>query len=157
MAQSTTEVAPLLGTIAYDQSSPYNDLCPEINGIKTVSGCVATAIAQVMKFHNHPNQGKGSHSYTWNGQTLSVDFSTQTYDWTKIEPFYSNSSTTEQKVEIAKLMYHVGVSVDMDYDLASNGGSGAVTSKAVKTLYENFDYDAGIQNYRRWWWTCFCL
>ncbi len=153
VAQKTTSVAPLLGTINYNQNAPYNDLCPEKNGKRTVTGCVATAIAQVMKFHNHPNQGKGSHSYEWNGQTLSVDFSTQTYDWTKIKPFYTGNPTTEEKAEVAKLMHHIGVSVDMNYNLATSGGSGAVTSKAVKTLYENFDYDKGIQVYSRDYFT----
>ncbi len=149
VAQKTTEVSPLLETINFNQDAPYNDQCPEKNGERTVTGCVATAMAQVMKFHEWPNQGKGSHSYLWNGQTLSVDFSAQTYDWTKIRPFYDGSETNEEKAEVAKLKYHIGVSVEMKYDLASNGGSGASTRDAAQSLYEYFDYDAGIQPYYR--------
>ncbi len=147
VAQKTTAVSPLLGAISHNQNSPYNDLCPEKDGERTVSGCVATAIVQVMKYHNHPNQGKSHHSYKWNNQRLSVNFSKQTYDWTKIKPFYDDNASDEEKAEIAKLMYHVGVSVDMNYNLSSNGGSATYTHLAVNALYKYFNYDAGIQVY----------
>ncbi len=153
VAQETTSVSPLLGNINLNQGTPYNDQCPIKDGERTVTGCVATAIVQVMKYHNWPNIGKGSHSYLWNGQTLSVDFSAQTYDWTKIKPFYDDNATDEEKAEIAKLMYHVGVSVEMNYDLSKNGGSGAYTSDGVGALFEYFNYDAGIQVYSKEYFT----
>ncbi len=150
VAQKTTSVAPLLGTISYNQGAPYNDECPKKDGKRTATGCVATAMVQVMKYYNWPEKGKSHHSYKWNKSVnLSINFSRQTYDWTKIKSFYNSNSTDEQKAEIAKLMYHAGVSVDMQYDLASNGGSGAQMPLVANALYKYFNYDGGIQVYYR--------
>lgn len=58
-------LAPLLGDIAWDQDAPYNDLCPAVwNGGRAYTGCVATAMAQIMDYYLWPVQGTGSHSYT---------------------------------------------------------------------------------------------
>lgn len=154
---STHTVAPLLGTIMYNQDTPYNDSCPTKTNSsntaeRTVTGCVATAIAQVMRYHKHPTVGQGSHSYKWEGDTLNANFGNTTYDWDNMPTTYNNSETNSQKAAIAQLMYHVGVSVDMNYDLGSNGGSGAVTSKGIASLYNYFGYDAGMQNHYRFFY-----
>ena len=60
---SSVVVSPLLKNIKWDQSSPYNDLCPSISGTKTLTGCVATAMAQIMKYYNWPVKGTSSHQY----------------------------------------------------------------------------------------------
>ena len=78
-----TEVAPMI-TTQWDQDAPYNDQCPVLNGKRTYTGCVATAMAQLMNYHEWPKQGTGSHSYKWNSQTLSADFGSTTYDWDKM-------------------------------------------------------------------------
>lgn len=155
MNQMVSEVQPLLGAIAYDQAAPYNNLSPKVGTERTVTGCVATAIAQVMRYHQHPAQGSGSKSYTSRTHkfNLTADFSSSTYDWTKIKPSYNDSEPADEKAAIAQLMYDIGVSVEMNYDLSSAGGSGAVTSKAVNGLFTYFGYDAGIQNYHRKYYT----
>lgn len=134
--KSTVIVEPLIQT-KWDQGSPYNSYCPKVGSTSTYSGCVATAMAQVMKFWNYPTQGVGSHSYVWNDRTLSADFGATTYDWNNMTNTYNNSSTLAQEQAVATLMYHCGVSVEMDY---GTGGSGAVSSKVPAALIEHFRY-----------------
>ena len=86
-------IAPLV-TTKWNQSEPYNNLCPMYdNQNRCVTGCVATAMAQVMKYHNWPDQGEGSYSYTTkiNGKdvNLSLDFSKTRFDWANMIDDYS--------------------------------------------------------------------
>ena len=116
---TTTVVAPLVAT-RWNQSPYYNDLCPYDTpaGGRSVSGCVATAMCQVMKFWNYPATGAGFHSYnTASYGTLSANYGTTTYQWASM-PNSVNSTNNA----VATLMYQVGVSVDMNY---SNHSSGA--------------------------------
>ena len=132
-----TAVAPLL-TTTWDQSPYYNNLCPYSSyyGERTVTGCVATATAQVMKYWNHPTMGYGSHSYTHDTYGLqSANFGTTTYAWSSMPTQLTSSSTATQKTAVATLMYHVGVAIEMDYDVSANGGSGAPS-------YSNGDHTA---------------
>ncbi len=119
---SENSVSPLMQT-KWNQSPYYNDLCPyDINsGERTVSGCVATAMAQIMKYWNYPEKGAGFHSYnhTIYG-SLSANFGDDTYQWASM-PNEVNSPNSS----VASLMYDIGVSVDMNYGIASAGGSGA--------------------------------
>jgi len=115
-------ITPLTKT-NWDQAPYYNDLCPYDNyyAQRTVTGCVATAMAQVMKYWNYPASGTGSNSYSDNNYgTLSVTFSNDTYDWTNMP-----SKLTASNMAVATLMYDCGVAVDMSYGVASTGGSGA--------------------------------
>ena len=78
-----SSVAPLIAT-KWDQSPYYNELCPydNLQDETTVTGCVATAMAQVMKFWNYPEKGSGFHSYNHSTYgTLSANFGSTTYDW----------------------------------------------------------------------------
>lgn len=129
-------IAPLCAT-QWNQSSPYNLLCPKVNGQYTYSGCVATAMAQVMKHHNWPDVGVGSHSYTWNNQTLSLDFSEQRFDWENMEDTYTTGNTTAQNMAVAQLMYACGISVNMNYGL---NGSGAMSSNVPGAFTSRFKY-----------------
>ena len=89
--RNETAVQPLLST-EWDQSSRtddcdlYNNLCPydATSDQLTLTGCNATAMAQIMRKWNWPMNGIGSHSYLWNGQTLSADFGNTTYQWSKM-------------------------------------------------------------------------
>ncbi len=119
-------VGPLLQT-SWSQSPYYNQLCPvnPSTGQRSVTGCVATAMAQIMKYWNYPAQGTGSfsyvddraHGYQINAGTLSANFGTTTYDWTQMPNRLTGASAA-----VATLMSHCGISVAMDY---SDGGSGA--------------------------------
>ena len=116
-----TVVKPLLKT-TWNQDPYYNDLCPTTNNVRTVTGCVATAMAQAMKYWNYPATGTGSNSYSSKtlGLQSSANFSTTTYNWVNM-PNNINSANSE----IAKLMYHCGVAINMNYGTAASGGSSA--------------------------------
>lgn len=125
--QATTSVSPLMST-TWDQSPRYNNLCPTIQGERTVTGCVATATAQIMKYWNWPTYGNGTHSYTHTSLgTLSADFGNTTYQWSTMPNSLTSSSNSNQILAVATLMYHIGIAIDMDYDISANGGSGATT------------------------------
>lgn len=138
-----SQVEPLLGTIEWGQGDPYARLVPTYmsNGYEYhyPTGCVATAIAQVMRYHRWPEQGRGNYSYEWNGQTLSADFN-HPYRWDLMLPSYLGNYTEEQALEVARLMYDVGVSVDMYYN---ESGSGANFSGP--RMVEFFDYDKNMK------------
>jgi len=115
-------VNPLVQT-RWNQAPYYNDLCPydQRYGERTVTGCVATAMAQVLKYWNHPEVGTGSHSYSTSYYgTLYANFGGTQYDWNNMPNRVTSSNNA-----VATLMYHCGVSVDMSYGVSATGGSGA--------------------------------
>lgn len=135
-AKDIQVVAPMCST-TWDQSSPYNLQCPT----NTYTGCVATAMAQIMKKWNYPTTGNGSHSYTHATYgTLSANFGTTTYQWTNMINSYPGTSA--QNSAVATLMYHCGVSVNMDY---STSGSGAYTSDVPGSLINYFRYQPSAE------------
>lgn len=132
----------------WNQGDPYNRMCPMDGSSRSVTGCAATAAAQVMKVHNHPTKGTGSHSYEWtnsNGttQTLSANFGNTTYNWANMKNSYSGTETTTQKNAVATLMYHCGVSCDMGYSASGSGASGLAMINAFVTY---FGYDPAIRS-----------
>lgn len=129
-------VLPLMQT-KWDQSPYYNALCPS----GTVTGCVATAMAQVMKYWNYPTNGSGFHSYNHQTYgTLSANFGSTTYQWNSMPNIVSSSNNA-----VATLMYHCGVSVDMNYGPASSGGSSATYQATESALKNYFGYVNTLQ------------
>ncbi|MDE6534623.1 MAG: C10 family peptidase [Muribaculaceae bacterium] len=135
-------IEPLLKT-TWDQGNPYNELCPELYGRKCYTGCVATAMAQVMNYHQWPVQGQGSISYTWKtgNKTESMNFSETSFDWNNMTDNYNSYSTDEQKLAVATLMKACGYSVEMDY---STSASAANQVRIGGALINYFDYDQAI-------------
>ena len=148
----------------WDQSSPYNLFCPEYPGGpggRCYAGCVATAMSQIMKYWNHPLQGQGSLTYNSGGSQgypyfpgLSANFGETTYDWDNMPISLSNSSTQVQKEAVARLMYHCGVSVRMNY---APDGSGANSQDVPGAISNYFKYtnqsvrrDRGNYSYADW-------
>ena len=124
----------------WNQSDPYNYFCPHASGGpggKAYAGCVATAMSQVMKYWDHPAQGSGSHSYFYEGETLSANFGETTYDWDNMPLTITNSSSQEQIDAVAYFMYHCGVAVDMMY---SGSGSGAYSEDVPDAILKYFGY-----------------
>lgn len=114
-------VGPML-TTTWNQDPLYNDLCPRYNGQLTMTGCIATAMAQVMKYWNWPVTGDGQHSYSTSSYgTLSADFGGTTYDWGSMPNSLTTSSSPEEVTAVATLMYHCGVAVEMEYGIVSSG------------------------------------
>ena len=151
----SSSVEPLM-TTRWKQSAPYNEEIPSIRfalgTYKPVVGCVALAMAQMMKAHNWPTTGEGSHSYSWQPQgaqratTFSADFGNTTYQWASMKDSYTSSQTA---TAAATLCYHAGVAVDMQYNTADNGGSGAQIYDAMKALRNYFRYEKGLDLYLR--------
>ncbi len=133
-------IAPMVET-HWNQNAPYNDMTPEVNGQHSVTGCVATALSQIMNYHQWPPKGQGSNSYEWNNQTISLDFSTVTFDWDNMLDNYTSSATAAQKQAVAQLMYACGVAVNMDY---SPQESGAQTNILAEVMYKYFNYDKSV-------------
>lgn len=142
--RSASAMSPLLGNIKWDQGEPYNILCPvnQTTKVQTVTGCVATAMAQIMMYHKWPVSGTGSNSdVTSSYGTLFVDFSKTSYDWNNMLDSYGGTSTLKQDTAVATLMYHCGVAANMNYNTTSS----ASYYDAAKALIKNFGYDADIQ------------
>lgn len=125
-------VSHLLST-TWNQDCYYNEYCPNDRYGPcghTYAGCVACAMSQIMKYHNHPQHGFGSHSYSLGSYgTLSANFGETTYDWNNMP-----NSIHQHNDAVATLMYHCGVSVNMNY---KPDGSGA-QSKDVETALRNY-------------------
>ena len=137
----------------WNQNYPYNYFCPEGEGGPgghCYAGCVATAAAQLMKYWDHPLHGQGSHTYTPEDHPeygpLTVNFGEATYDWDNMPNSISSNSPLEQIEAVAQLIYHVGVSVDMNYRPSS---SGAVTGKLCQTMPAYFFYTNQMANLYR--------
>jgi len=136
---NVTQVSPLLSS-TWDQGARYNELCPEDAGGPgghVWSGCVATAMSQVINYWRYPLQGIGSHGYYSDYGYLFVNFGESTYDYNQM----NNNIAGEDNYEMAEIQYHCGVAVDMMY---SPGGSGAYSWDAVEVLEENFGYSDQI-------------
>ena len=136
-------IEPLLGKTAWNQSEPYNNHCPidPKTNERSVTGCMATATAQIMYHHKYPKTGIGTYSYWCGWETLSVDFSKATYDWDNMLPTYRGNYTQVESDAVAQLMYHLGVACNMWY---GSSASGAATGTSMQAIVRNFDYDAGI-------------
>lgn len=129
-AKDINAVSPMCTTL-WDQGSPYNAQCP--NGDPT--GCVATAMAQILKKWNYPTTGAGSYSYTPYTHpeygALSANFGTTTYNWASMP-----NSVTSSNPSVATLMFHCGVAVNMDYDAAGSGAMMYEVPTALKTYFK---------------------
>ena len=158
-ATKKKDIEPLLGDIKWDQLAPYNLLCPTVEGKKTPTGCVATAMAQVMGMWQWPKRGYGKSEYQWftttgideDGNyldelvTVSRDFSKSRYEWGKIHSEYSFSGyePEDEQLAIAQLMYDCGVATNMHY---SFNGSGTELPYAVNALVNSM-----MMTYGRIW------
>ncbi|MCR4965947.1 MAG: thiol protease/hemagglutinin PrtT [Bacteroidales bacterium] len=141
-------VPPLLFT-RWDQNAYYNSLCPvDADGPDdhAYAGCVATAMAQVLRYWSYPAHGNGSHTDTCDYGNLYVNFGNGTYDYSLMPAVLNSSTPTAQVQEVAKLIYHCGVSVDMAY---GEDGSSASTSRAATALTTYFGYTSNPSYIRR--------
>lgn len=146
-AASTSAVAPLLGNIEWDQTSPYNNMCPKYDSVHVAAtGCVATAMAQVMAYYKYPKQLKADipgYVNRWNGIPMEIPTITREegiYDWDNMLPKYNKeaNATQQQKDAVAKLMYHCGAAVKMSY------GPESAASVSASKLAKYFGYDADL-------------
>ena len=162
-AEGRKNVEPLVMS-KWSQGAPYNNLCPNYKpSMRSASGCVATAMAQLMYFHRWPLQGTGEHSYTSDTYKfhLSADFGTSTYLWDQMQNYYGQTHLDGSRnytifdysqaagEAIAAFMYDCGVSVDMDY----GESSGAISNAVGHALTTYFSYDKALSLQNRLWYS----
>ncbi|MBD5290395.1 MAG: hypothetical protein HDS26_06905 [Bacteroides sp.] len=144
-------VAPLengRGYAMWNQDAPFNDLCPDYElGKRAPTGCVATAMAQVMFYHQWPLKGTGSHTYSpfvLHGNTLTGDFENTLYRWDAMIPNYGSgmagADNEDSRAAVAELMLHCGIAVEMVYYTQS----GATDYDVPPALVNYFGYDRGM-------------
>ncbi|MBR1928869.1 MAG: C10 family peptidase [Paludibacteraceae bacterium] len=132
------EVTSLLGDIKYDQGYPYNMMCPKKGSQNCLTGCVATAMAQLMRYYKYPECGVGTFTVNSSGKSLSVDLSKMPFDWNNMLASYKGSDfTTAQAEAVATLMYACGASVNMNYGV---DGSSSQSDYVQPALTQNFGY-----------------
>ena len=141
----------------------YNDLCPIVDSTKALTGCVATAMGQLIKYWNDSTTvtNYGSHSYLHPifGKQIA-DFGSITYDFKNMPVKLDKCSSTLNKRAIAELLYHCGVSVDTDYGATYSGASIFDARNALNTFFgfpyaeykfldkktDYYDWEAMIKN-----------
>jgi hypothetical protein len=146
-AQTGRTVEPLIKT-TWGQHTPFNNMLPlgDYGTYSRRTGCMVTAIAQIMKFYRHPMKGNGQsvpYKTSIGINVPSVNFVTD-YSWDNMLNTYPNNAPEQQVNAVAKLMYHVGASVEMDY-----GRSGSSSERFLRALPTHFGYDKSIQQLDR--------
>ena len=140
---SVPSVAPLLGETKWDQKYPYNGLCPvDDDGNHFLTGCVATAMAQIMYYHKWPAQTTRTiPAYTSAGHTEIPSIDVTTIDWDNMLPSYfsSDNPTENQKNAVAELMLLCGAAAKMEYTPDGSGSDGALAAQALRHY---FNYNA---------------
>jgi hypothetical protein len=159
---SQQPIAPMLKT-KWGQDSPYNAQCPnDSRGAKSATGCVATAMAQIMNYHQYPAKAQGgvlSYTTKTTETAQSLNFDAISFDWTKMLNTYSQTSSQASKNEVAKLMHACGVSVYMNYNTSSGANEGNIayaminyfgynpnTQHLVKSYYDGEEWNGMIRS-----------
>ncbi len=157
-ADDRKQVAQML-TSQWGQRAPYNIMCPtsSTGTGNAVTGCVATAMSQVARYHQWPAKASGTGNATYNGKAVaSIDMSNDTFEWDKMLDKYSSatgtstSGTTEQRNAVALLMRDMGYSVNMSY---TDTTSSANSYRIAQALVNNFSYDKATHTEARAWWS----
>ena len=159
-------VEPLI-TTEWDQFPYYNQYCPSTpyakytegyanNDCRSMVGCVAVTMGNIMNYYRYPTQGYGRHMYipremSDDGELLytfplqDVNFGTSTYNYDAM-PKTIDPNGKVYHGELAKLLYHCGVSVDMKYgSVSGSGGSRSQTEKALESMQNYFSYSQAAQ------------
>lgn len=155
--KSGKAVNPLI-KLYWNQSPYYNNKCPKNDSAHelTITGCAATAMAMVMKYHNYPEVGTGYYSYkTKQYGTLSANFGDARYAWDIMPDSLTSNSPSNVVDAVATLMYHCGVSAEMTYGISAVGGSSAsVVAEndqpcVANALKKYFGYDPSLRGLHR--------
>ncbi len=136
------KISPLIN-VNWDQGNPYNKYCPSNESGRAVVGCVAVAMGQAMTVPQYPPRPQGSISF-YSSSTygnISIDFTKEpAYNWANIV------SGANSKDDLARLLWHCGMSVKMQY---SPGGSGAFTETVPAAMKTYFDYPSSVTHIAR--------
>ena len=138
------QVGPLLST-EWGQNAPFNNKCPEWQGERCITGCVAVTSAQTMRYYQYPDSAKGKAEYTTKtlGIPIREDLAAYKFDWPNMRSQYSQGASNIEKNAVADLLYTCAVTAQMDFGLK---GSSASSTNQTRSLVENFGYDSDIAN-----------
>lgn len=138
-------VEPMLAS-KWDQSAPYNNFCPVHDGRKSLTGCVATAMAQIMNYHQWPDKGTGSiwYNYMFGGVTYDhiYNFGDVEFDWGNMLDSYDAEATSVQEDAVAELMHACGAAAKTVY---RPNASSSYLQYAACGLFEYLQYDCGME------------
>lgn len=150
-AADRAAIDPLVKS-TWNQGAPYNTYCPTVAGTPCPTGCLATAMAQVMNYHQWPPVGTGNIDYYTETHNIHIqcNIGSYTLDWANMRNSYAGISSSASKTAVARLMQVVGASLGMDYDPQ---GSGAIARAATEALVNNFKYDSAVALYYRDWFS----
>ena len=148
MSFKATTVAPLMSS-TWDQMEPYWNQCPSYGGSTCLTGCIATAMAQVMYYWKYPATLPAIASYKTYTRKFTVPaLPGTTLDWDNMIDDYSGTYTTAQATAVATLMRYCGQAAEMDYDNYNNGGSGATCEDQLSGM-KLFGYNSGATDLMR--------
>ena len=138
--EARAPIAPLL-TTQWNQTAPFNDMCPWRGGSRTATGCVATAMAQVMKFHEWPAEETATiPAYTTYSAKISLpELASTVFQWSDMHDVYEH---TDNATAVAELMRYCGQALQSDYDAHATG---AYLADVPQVLTTYFNYDAGVK------------
>lgn len=143
-------IQPLLEKerITWNQGAPYNDLCPTFGeGQRAYTGCVATAVAQILRYHKFPKHAVGKVSYSDRGTRRNMNFKTEPYDWANMLPDYPNygkQASQAERAAVARLLVEVGYAVHMSYAVDNYGSSGAMSQIVPNALRDHFNCNKSV-------------
>ena len=142
ISSTMADVTPLL-TTTWDQGAPYNNYCPTLNDQTALTGCVATAMAQIANYHKYPTaQVPSLAAYTSETNKINVSaWGATTFDWDNMLDSYNGSVTNAQKAAVATLMRYCGQAAQMDYGFSS----GAYNGDALYAFKEKLGYNANAE------------
>lgn len=144
-------VEPMMQTI-WNQSAPFNLYTPKVGGTSTPTGCVATAMAQVMKYWNYPETAVGTGTITnpATGRSESMQLGEENFQWSSMLNSYNDTYTDEEADAVAYLMKACGYASGMSY---STYMSGTFSILAGKAMSDNFLYNPNIMYFQRDYYT----
>lgn len=139
-----------LMTCQWDQDDPFNAECPTVGTKKCVTGCVTTAVSQILYYHaktsGYTPSSTAIPGYTTESRGDKMpDLPAASFDWVNMIDVYNSSATAEQKAAVAKLFQYVGTGLKAAYDLSENGGTSVRDNMPEIVFKDYFGYGNGIQ------------
>ena len=146
LREANSAISPLL-SCTWNQGSPYYDRCPLVEGRRCYTGCVCTAAAQVMYYHQWPKSATtniSEHSFTYNNRIYTENELTPVvFDWKSMNDSYRDGQSDNSATAVAVLMQYVGQAIKSGY---GPDGTGSSFTEVEHALKNNFGYDGNIQH-----------
>jgi len=135
-------VPPLLENLEWGQNKPFNLLTPKVDGIQTPTGCVATALAQIMRYYCWPPESIGTGEYTINRKNKTSVSIAASYPWPSMMNSYVEKHGADAESAVAQLMRNIGFAAKMNY---SRNESSTFSTYAASALIDNFQYSNSLR------------